>query len=284
MFLARLISYLPFRVLYFISDIAFVVAFYFVQYRRRIVRKNIKNSFPEKSEKERSKIERDFYRNLCDYAVEMLKLLTIDEAELRKRMVYNSPELDGKYAQQKQSIIILASHQFNWEWLIAAAGFSFPMPIDFVYQKVKNQFFEKISKACRTRFGSYAITREEVAREMVRRKNILRGTAMVSDQYPGYGRDKKYITTFLNQESAFFQGTNQLAILMQYPVLFYQIVKVKRGYYVTTGIEIATPPYAADSTVVIDNYISAVENQIRQYPANWLWSHNRWKKRHLEKK
>jgi Kdo2-lipid IVA lauroyltransferase/acyltransferase len=248
-----------------------------------MVWKNLKNSFPEKSERELRELERAFYKNLCDYAVETLKLLTIQKEELSKRMTYNTPELVTKYAKQQQSVIVLTAHQFNWEWLLTAGGFKFPMNVDFVYQKVNSDFFEKISMACRTRFGAYPIKRDELAREVIRRKSMVRGIAMVSDQYPGHGRDKKYLTTFLNQESAFFLGTNQLAIMTQYPVLFYEIVKVKRGYYETNAIQIGTPPYNPDSTIVVENYVREVEKSIKRNPSNWLWSHNRWKKRHLKK-
>jgi Kdo2-lipid IVA lauroyltransferase/acyltransferase len=282
MFLVRVLSRLPFCILYFISDFLFFMSFYVIKYRRKMVQKNLRNSFPEKAEDEIYRIEKTFYKNLCDYAVEMLKLLTINKEDLSKRMVYNAPEIAATYATQQQSVIILTAHQFNWEWLLATGGFKFPMNIDFVYQKVNSEFFEKISMACRTRFGAYPIKRDEVAREMIRRKNIVRGIAMVSDQYPGHGRDKKHLTKFLNQDSVFFLGTNQVAIMTQYPVFYYEIVKIRRGYYETNAIQIGTPPYGIESVTVIENYVREVEKSIRRNPSNWLWSHNRWKKRHLK--
>jgi len=248
-----------------------------------MVWRNLTNAFPEKTEIELKAIEKEFYKNLCDYVAETLKLLTISKEELAKRMVFLTPEIPLKYQQQNQSILILASHQFNWEWLVTAACFNLPMQVDFVYQKVNSDFFERISMQFRTRFGAHAIKREEVARETIRRKNIVRGVAIVADQYPGFAHDKKYPTTFMNQDTVFFYGTNQLATLTQYPVVFYEIRKVKRGFYETNAIEIALPPYPKESNLVIDRYISAVENLIRENPSSWLWSHNRWKKRHLKK-
>lgn len=282
MFLAKLISRLPLVILYAISDVLFFVAYYVVRYRRDMVQKNLRNSFPEKSIDDRKQIEREFYKNLCDYAVEMLKLLTISKHELEKRMVFKNPEIPLHYQQNGQSILILSSHQFNWEWLVAAACFNLPMPVDFVYQAVNNEFFESISLACRTRFGAYAIRRDQVAREVVKRKKIVRAIAMVADQYPGYDHDKKYSATFLHQETIFFYGSNQVAMLTQYPVLYYKISKIKRGYYETTPVEIANPPYPPNSNQVIDKYIHTVEAVIRTNPNGWLWSHNRWKTRHLK--
>jgi KDO2-lipid IV(A) lauroyltransferase len=133
----------------------------------------------------------------------------------------------------------------------------------------------------RTRFGAFAIKRDEVARVSIKRKDIIKGIAILADQYPGYKKDKKYSLQFLNQETVFFYGANQLAVMMQYPVLFTEIRKVKRGYYEVKLVEIAAPPYAKDSHEIVESYAKAVEDLIRQDPANYLWSHNRWKKRHL---
>ena len=282
MIFARLISRLPFWVLYAISDLLFVVSFYLIRYRRNLVWRNLKNSFPEKSEAELRRIEKEFYQNLCDYAVEMLKLLTISKEELAKRVTFKNPEVSTKYILQGQSLLNLASHHFNWEWLLTAGSFTLPGQMDFVYQPVSNKFFDRFSLISRTRFGAHAIRRDEVAREIVKRKNIVRNIALVGDQYPGLKHDKKYAIKFLNQDTVFFYGSNQLALLTQYPVMYYAMRKVKRGYYETTIIELAHPPYDKNSHSVLENYVREVENVIREKPAEWLWSHNRWKTRHLK--
>ncbi|MCD9016372.1 lysophospholipid acyltransferase family protein [Parachryseolinea silvisoli] len=281
MLFVRLLSSLPFWVLYAFSDFLFVVSYYLVRYRRKMVWKNLKNSFPEKSAKELQKIEKQFYRNLCDYALEMLKLLTISREELAKRMRYTDTAAAEKFKAQNQSVFILASHHFNWEWLLVASSFSYPFQSDFIYQPQHSKFFNRFSLLSRTRFGAFPIKRDEVARVSVKRKDILRGIAIVADQYPGYKKDKKYSLEFLNQETLFFYGANQLAVLMQFPVLFAEIHKIKRGYYEVKLVEIAAPPYEKNSHVVVEQYAKAVEKLIRQDPTTWLWSHNRWKKRHL---
>jgi len=281
MFAIRLLSRLPFRVLYALSDFLFIVSFYLVKYRRKMVWKNLKNSFPSKSDSELRKIERTFYKNLCDYGVEMIKLLTISKEELGRRVVFINPEVSMGYIQRGQSLLNLASHQFNWEWLLAAGSFVLPGQMDFVYQPVNNKFFDDFSYACRTRFGAHGIKRDTVAREVIRRKEIVRNIAIVGDQYPGWGHDKRYPATFMHQPTVFFNGPNQLAQLTQFPVLYYAMRKIKRGHYETKIIEIAQPPYQKENTDVLKNYIEAVENVINNEPAGWLWSHNRWKTRHL---
>jgi KDO2-lipid IV(A) lauroyltransferase len=105
--------------------------------------------------------------------------------------------------------------------------------------------------------------------------------AIVADQYPGQKKDKKYIINFLNQETAFFQGANQLASLTQFPVMYGAVEKVKRGYYEVTMVPIAEPPYEKETPVIIENYACEAERVIRQHPSGWLWTHRRWKKRHL---
>jgi len=210
-----------------------------------------------------------------------LKLLTIKKEELAKRMVYKNPELIDHYKANNQSVLLLSSHQFNWEWLLVSGSFTLPVAIDFVYQTVSNNFFDEVMQRARTRFGAYPIQRDRVAREIIKRKSEMRGIAIVADQYPGHGSDKKYITTFLNQETAFFYGCQQMAQLTQYPTLYAHVSKVKRGYYECTLKLIGEPPYLKEKDNVVENYVRAVENRIIEDPTGWLWSHNRWKKRHI---
>jgi KDO2-lipid IV(A) lauroyltransferase len=248
-----------------------------------MVRKNIRLSFPEKGETELDAIEMGFYRNLCDYAVETLKLLTITKEELVSRMKYLNPELLNRHTRAGTSVIILSSHQFNWEWLLVSGGLSIEAPLDFVYQPVQNSFFDTLMLHARSRFGTYPVKRNDVARELIKRRAVVRGIAIVADQYPGHGQDKKYSTVFLNQDTVFFNGSQQMASMTQYPVLYTQVKKVKRGYYTCQFIVVAEPPYEKDSDRVVENYARIVERTIQSHPDGWLWSHNRWKTRHLKK-
>lgn len=240
---------------------------------------NLRNSFPEKDERTIRAYEKGFYRNLCDYSVETFKLLSISKQELKKRMKYINPEIIEPYRDKKQSVIYVTSHQFNWEWLVAAGSISLPIPVDFVYQAPSNKFFNQFTLRLRTRFGGYPIKRADVARELIRRRDIVRGVAIVADQFPGHDNDKRYWTTFLNQETAFFQGVNQLSYMTQYPVFFAKMSHPKRGYYTIELIKIAEPPYEKDNFGMIENYVKATERVIKNDPAGWLWSHKRWKKK-----
>lgn len=278
MFLLTWLSRLPFPVLYAFSNFLFVISYHVVGYRLNVVRKNLRNSFPDKSTDELQKIEKQFYKDLCDYSVETLKLLTISKEELMKRMVYKNPEIAQPYADREQSVMLLTSHQFNWEWLLTSGCLYLPLKVDFVYQKQSSKLFDNFSLNGRTRFGAHPVEREQVAREALRRKDILRGIAIMADQFPGHYHDKKYWTTFMSQDTAFFLGLGQLAYLTQYPALFFGVRKVRRGYYEAEGFVISEPPYIKDSQQIVEDYVSATEKIIRQNPSGWLWSHNRWKR------
>jgi Kdo2-lipid IVA lauroyltransferase/acyltransferase len=282
MFFLRLFSHLPFPVLYALADILFLVCYRIIGYRKKVVQRNIRNSFPDKSPRELKQIEKDFYRNLCDYGVETLKLLTITKEELMRRMQFANVELLQNYKSKNQSIFFLASHQFNWEWMLVSASLTFPFDIEFVYQPVKNKFFDSFSLDTRSRFGALGIRRKDVARELLKRRNKLKGLASVADQYPGYEIDKKYRTHFLNQDTVFFYGTNQLAQLTQFPTLYYKVEKIRRGYYLSTPILLGEPPFEKTSDVIIERYVRELEKSIQDAPSNYLWSHKRWKKRHLK--
>lgn len=282
MFFLRLLSRLPFWALYRFSDFLFFISYHVIRYRRTLVQKNLKNSFPERSQSELHEIELNFYKNLCDYAVETLKSISMRSEDFKKNIVFKNAEIVKNQLKQNQSVIFLTSHQFNWEWLLQGACLEYQVAMDFIYQPVGSKFFNKFSLEARTKFGAFPIERRAVAKQSVRRRNILRGIAMLADQYPGYASDKKYETIFMNQETVFFYGVNQITQLTQYPAYYHIIKRKGRGVYEATAVEIAIPPYTKDSNEVIEKYIKAVEKNIQENPSNWLWSHDRWKNRHLK--
>lgn len=277
MFVLRWLSRLPFPVLYAFSDFLFFISYYLIGYRKALVQRNLRNSFPEKSEAEIKRIQKDFYHNLCDYVVETIKLLSITPEELKRRLVYKNPEIVKQFSDKNQSILLLTSHQFNWEWLLASGCLYLPLGVDFVYQAQSNKTFNEFSLLGRTRFGAFPVERSQVGREAIKRKGVLRGIAVVADQFPGHFHNKKYWTQFLNQKTAFFLGLGQLAFLTQYPAVFFGVKKIKRGYYEAEGFVVSQPPYGRESQQIVEDYIQATERIIKQQPEGWLWSHNRWK-------
>jgi KDO2-lipid IV(A) lauroyltransferase len=278
MFLLKVVSRLPLPVLYVISDVIFLITFYVIRYRRKVVMENLVKSFPHKTSEDLKQIERLFYRNLCDYAAETLRLLTISKKELQRRVVFTNADVIKEFTNKNHSVLILAAHQFNWEWLLAAGCFNLPVPVDFVYQPQSSNLANAFSIAIRTRFGGHPVKRETVGREALRRKQIVRATAIVADQYPGHFNHRKYWATFLSQRTAFFHGISQLATLADAGAYFAAIRKTSRGHYEVTLIKLASPPYSEESSLsIIDRYIEESEKVIHGQPEGWLWSHKRWK-------
>jgi KDO2-lipid IV(A) lauroyltransferase len=278
MFFLRLFSRLPLSVLYHLSDFMFFVSYHIIRYRRAIVHRNLVACFPQAAASEIQKIEKQFYRNLCDFPVETLKLLTMPKEELLRRIVFLNAGEFQQYKDRHVSILMLASHTFNWEWLLAAGSLNLPMQVDYVYQPQASGFANKVSLATRTRFGAYAVEREKVGREAIKRKNIVRATATVADQFPGHHNHRRYWTQFIGQPTAFFHGIAQLAVLIKSPVFFCEIVRKGRGQYDVTLKKIAEAPTSEEESLrVLDLYAKETERTILRQPDNWLWSHNRWK-------
>lgn len=278
MALLRLLSGLQLRTLYLISDVLYILTYKLLRYRVKVVRQNLRNSFTESSDSELRAIERAFYSNLCDYGVETIKLLTIPQPELSARVVFTNPDVIREFTDKGTSVLILTSHQFNWEWLLATGSFKLPVPVDFVYQPQSSRLANNFSTAIRTRFGAHAIKRESVGREALRRKDKVRITAIVGDQFPGHFNHRRYWANFLGQRTAFFHGIAQLAVLMKSPAYYGAVTRTARGHYEVTLIKLTDPPASEeDSLRVIDRYIEEAEKVIHRQPDGWLWSHRRWK-------
>jgi KDO2-lipid IV(A) lauroyltransferase len=278
MFFLRLISRLPLGVLYVLSDLLFVLAYHVFRYRRNLVRRNLVASFPSTTLREIKAIEKKFYRNLCDFSVESLKLLTMTPEQLTSRVVFRNADELQQYKEQGTSVLLLASHLFNWEWLLAAGCLELPMAVDFVYQPQRSSLANSLSLAMRTRFGGRPVARETVGRDSVRRREIVHATATVADQFPGHFNHRRYWTNFLGQRTAFFHGIAQLAVLMRSPVYYSEIHRTRRGRFEVVLRKVSGIPATEEEALgIIDAYARLSEDLIRRQPENWLWSHNRWK-------
>ncbi|MEP2773258.1 MAG: lysophospholipid acyltransferase family protein [Fulvivirga sp.] len=276
MIFIKLLSYLPLRLLYVISDMLFVIVYYLVGYRKEVVWKNLRNSFPEKSEKELKKIVKAYYRRFTDYMVETLRGISISKEKLQKRVTFTNVHAVQPYADAGQSIVVIASHQFNWEWALQVGCIVLPFPVDAVYQKLKNDNYDKLMLNARSRFGGQPIEKSRILRTIIKSKDMLRALGIVADQSPRK-HSPKYWTTFLNQDTAFFLGPEQIAKSGNFPVFFFKVERPKRGRYTVELIKLAEPPYAKDSHIVLDRYVEETEKLILSDPAGYMWSHRRWK-------
>ena len=278
-----LFSKLPLRILYWLSDFIFVILYFVVGYRKKVVFQNLKNSFPEKSDSELKIIRKKFYHNFCDYLVETLKSFTITSHELRVRVQYLNQDIFHEAKSENKNVILLAGHIFNWEWFNAFATVvpqekSFP-----VYRKVQSSFWEQKVKEIRNRFGNHALEAKEVIRHILRNPNDGNSVYMfVADQSP-HVSEVSFGLNFLNQKTPAFIGYDKLSTRMDLAFVFCEMKKVKRGYYQINYYRIYPDGEKFAEYEVVKKFHKLLENTINKRPDNYLWSHRRWKYQHAVK-
>ena len=271
------ITLLPLRVLYLFSDIFFVILYYVIGYRRKVVATNLRNSFPEKSEAERKIIERRFYRHLADLFVETLKATHLSAGQISKRFKVRDWTLAERLCREGKDAVFVCSHYNNWEWLSSAILES-PYKGFTVYKPLKNKYFDRFMTNLRTKYGVFASPMQQILRDLVtfRKRNIRTGTAFIADQTPTLN-ENVYWTTFLNQDTDFYRGPEKVAIMLDTAVFYLNVIKVKRGYYEVDIKLITEHPRAEAPDFITSRTVGMLEEIIRGKPEYWLWSHRRWK-------
>lgn len=279
----RFFSRLPLGFFYLLSDIVFFIIYYITGYRRKVVWENLKKSFPNKSRAERKKIEKQFYRNFCDYIFETYKSFTISSKELRVRVQHLNRDVFREAHEEKKNVILLAGHIFNWEWYTALTTL-IPQEQTFpVYRRVQSSFWEERMKLVRNRFGNEAVEAREVIRHIFRTPNDGNSVYMfVADQTPHFS-EVTYGLNFLNQKTPAFVGYDKLATRMDLVFVFCEMKKVKRGFYQINYHRILPDGDRFAPFEVVQKFHRLLENTIRRRPDNYLWSHRRWKYQHAIK-
>jgi Kdo2-lipid IVA lauroyltransferase/acyltransferase len=269
-----LIASLPFGLLYLVSD-----GLYFLLklsgYRRKVVLRNLRNSFPKKSEQEIQKICNQYYSYLCDLTLETLKTLRMNEAQTQARVKFVKPPIMDEFELEKQSFIIVMGHYGNWEW----AGPSFTLNTNFqlvvIYRPLANPYFERMLTGMRTRFGTQITPVKNTLRDMVSNRGKLTATAFVADQTAT--RKDAYWMKFLNQDTAVFTGPEKLAKKFNYPVVYMNVQRPRRGYYTVTPELLFRKPTETAVGEITEVFTRRIEKDIVADPTIWLWSHKRWK-------
>ena len=280
--LLRALARLPLGVLYVVADGLYYPLYYVARYRRRVVRTNIDNSFPDRSEAERRAIERGFYCHFCDYVVETIKLLHISDEEMMRRMRFVNTELIDRHVADGQSVFMMLGHYGNWEWVTSVTRWfkvqpevpgQIYRPLSF---KPADEFFLKL----RVRFDSVCIRKKDTLRDILRYrledKRMVIG--FIADQTPKHN-NLEYWTRFLNQDTACLLGTEKIARKIDAAVVYLDIQKAGRGYYEGTFVEITADPASLEPNQITETYMRLMEQTILRAPQYWLWSHRRWKHR-----
>ena len=277
--LATIHALLPLRVLYALSDFLFLLVYHLARYRRKLVWENLKNAFPNKSDRERKKVEREFYRHLCDYFVETIKTLRLSEEEVRKRMKFENPEIINRLTKHGNSCLLCLGHYANWEW-VPSIGLHMPPGVvpGLIYKQLHSDAFDRLFLKIRSRFNSVTIEKRRTYRTLIRARD--EGTSalvgFLSDQRPPK-HVTEYWTTFLNQDTLMETGMERIAHSFGLPVVYLDMKKVKRGHYVGRFFVITPDASQEPQFMVTERYTRRLEETVKEDPAYYLWTHNRWK-------
>lgn len=279
----RLLSRLPFWLLYRLSDVLYLVLYRVVGYRKKVVYQNLKKSFPEQNEKYIKRTERAFYHHLCDVIVEVIKGTSISRVQLLSRVNYTNPEVLHRHYLEGRSVVVVMAHTGNWEWIPPLAALISPQFSQGLYKPLSNKAFDEFFSETRTRFGSGVIPMDRALKVMMEQhqQGILTSTAFIADQTPSNIKAGAWYT-FLNQETVFFTGTEKIARKLGQAVIYLSMKKHGRGSYELTMTNICDDASLREEGFVTSTMVRLMEADIKAQPENWLWSHKRWKHRPVD--
>ncbi|WP_029033420.1 lysophospholipid acyltransferase family protein [Salinimicrobium terrae] len=275
-----LISILPFRLFYLFSDFVFVIVFYVARYRRKTVIENLQLVFPGKTRAELKKIRKDFFRHMVDMFLEMIKSLSISNEELKKRFKFKNVEEIQKIREMDKSILLACGHYASYEWMNALQLYGLDYKGFGVYKKVQNRYFDQLAKDIRGRYEGILIPTTKATKTITanERKGIRGVYAMIADQSPKISRARAW-RDFMGITVPIFMGLEHLSRTLDMVVVYLHVEKIKRGYYVASFKTISYEPAKEPQYFITRSYFEHLENQIKQEPQYYLWTHKRWKHR-----
>ncbi|MFW5781160.1 MAG: lysophospholipid acyltransferase family protein [Bacteroidota bacterium] len=283
--IAYLLSLIPLRALYILSDITYPLLNHVVKYRKKIVYENLKNAFPDKTYQERKKIANQFYKHFCDTIFETIKLLTISKKKYYHRVTYKNPGVLTELYQKKQHAIVVVGHYGNWEWLTALPKDS-PYHTMAVYKPLNNKRFDNLLIKMRSRFGTEMVPMRQTIKAINRYHEEKKYTlsCFIGDQSPVW-EEVQYWTEFLNQNTPVYLGIEKISRKTRQAVLFYNMQKTKRGHYEVEIIKLSDDASKTQPYEITEKHVKLLERIIKNRPELWLWTHRRWKltKKKLEK-
>lgn len=273
-------SLLPMRVHYFLADILYVIVYHIVGYRKAVVRGNLTSSFPEKSLEEIKTIEKGFYHWFCDYIAETIKLLSISEDNIKRRMRFEGMDEINEWVKQGKSVTVYLGHYCNWEW-VTSLGLHLHSEgtAAQLYHPLENKLMDRLFLHLRERFGAHSLPMKEAFKILAdwQKEGRYSVTGYISDQGPGYDT-MHYWPWFLNHDTPAYTGAERIARILDTPVYYFDILRPKRGYYVVKAVKICDNPKELPKFAITEKYYKLLEASIRRAPSYWLWSHKRWKR------
>ena len=278
MLLLHLLSRLPLRALYLLTPAAYLAIYCMKGYRKTVVRENLARAFPERNGKELTVLEKKYYRQLIDVFVEILRARYMPAAEFSRRVQVANPQLLAAASDNfSRPLLVLTSHQGNWEWMLHGAGLAAGHSLDPVYKPLHQRWADVFMREVRGRFGSRPVALGDIGSDMLRRRRAPRPLVMVADQAP-VPAERSYTTTFFGRRTSFHRAPAALAKLAQMPVLYAACKRRRRGHYTITFEMLAADPATIGEDELVERYARAAERAILAEPESWLWSNRRWKR------
>jgi KDO2-lipid IV(A) lauroyltransferase len=272
----RLLSHIPLALLYGLASFLSWLALRVYPYREHLVRENLAKAFPQFDEPQVRAIIRRYYAGFADMLAEIVKSVSMPADELRRRVRAVNIEAPHALLASGQSVLLVAAHQCNWEWLLLALSLELGFPVDAAYKPLVDNWAEREMKKLRTRFGARLVPARELLADIIRRRDVVRAVAMVADQEPTTS-EHKYWTRFLGRDTAFYMGPEEIARVTHFPVFFLSLRRTGRGYYEIEFKPLAGARESLPSGALTERYARLVEEQIHAAPPDWPWSHKRWK-------
>lgn len=275
-----LLSLLPLRILYLLSDLCYFLVAKVVKYRHRVIWKNLSESFPDKSEAELRQIQSDFYHSFCDYVFETVKLMTMSEKQLKRRLVFTGLDEVNHCFDNHQSVAVFLGHLFNWEW-ITSLPYWVPRDVQCceLYHPLENKTMDRLFKSVREKQNALCISMIDSLRRILDYKRAGQTIIVgyIADQAPFWNNIHHWVD-FLHHDTPVFTGAERIAKHTGQACFYGYVRKVKRGYYICEMQPITTDPKQSPDYAVTDEYFRRLEANIREYPGIYLWSHKRWKR------
>lgn len=279
--LIQILSRLPLKVLYAIADyLIYPLMYWVVRYRRDVVAKNLRLSFPDKTAQELLQLEKDFYHHFANTIVEIIYGYRISDEEMRERMQFDNVDEVEQAILQSGGVFYMLGHIGNWEWMAdIGKRYTHPDIIEYnVYRKQKNESIDQAMLAIRAKRGGGCIEKNALVRQIISLNKVKQmfSLGLISDQKPT-PVNAHFWTTFLHQETSFLIGGETLAKKFNYPLYYAHMRRTKRGYYRVRFIPLSMSPSNTAPYEVTQAFAMALENNIIEQPELWLWTHNRWK-------
>ena len=272
----RWLSRLPLGLLYGLADFLGWLAFRVFPYRDEVVRDNLSRSFPDWSEQRMREVRRGYYQGFADMLIEVIKSATLPPGEIRRRVRILNLEAPQAQLSQGRSVLLAAAHQCNWEWMLLALSLEMGYPLDAAYKPLVDPWAEREMRKVRGRFGCRLIPAKHLLADIIKRSKVTRAVALVADQEPTTS-ERKHWTRFLNRDTAFYMGPEEISRATGFPVFFIAMRRVRRGFYEMEFVPLSVPGESLPPGELTERYARQVERQILAAPADWPWSHKRWK-------